>query len=62
MRKRLTDTNPDDEEIARLRPELHEAKLFRDYLAKENKILRAKSKKDPDEETENDEAKTTIIN
>lgn len=42
MRKRLTDTNPDAEKLAKLRSELEEAKLLRDNLEKENQKLRTK--------------------
>lgn len=57
-RKRLTDTNPDDEELAKLRPALEDAKRFKDYLEKENQRLWTKLNETQYDSIDEEEAET----
>lgn len=51
MRKRLVQHNTDDEQVAVMRSQLEESKSFREYLAKENRNLKAIFKSIPEPET-----------
>ncbi|VVC39682.1 Hypothetical protein CINCED_3A002487 [Cinara cedri] len=44
VRTRLVNTNPDEEEIKKLRPKLEEMKAHRECVTKENMLLKEKFK------------------